>query len=87
MNTQTLTQRRAIHAYNEAHRDAIYHAERQVDAVLNRIREHDASGCAECEDTDSPLPMMLVWAAVALAVWALFGWAVVAMVRHAGGAS
>lgn len=28
MNTQTLTQRRAIHAYNEAHRGAIYHAER-----------------------------------------------------------
>lgn len=32
MNTQTLTQRRALRAYTEAHRDAIYHAERQVDA-------------------------------------------------------
>lgn len=77
MNTQTLTQRRAIHAYNEARRDAI----------LTRIREHDASGCADCADTDSPLPMMLVWAAVALAAWALFGWAVVSLVRLVGGAA
>jgi hypothetical protein len=50
MNTQTFTQRRAIHAYNEARRDAIYQAERNVDAMLIRIRQHDACGCAECEE-------------------------------------
>lgn len=60
MNTQTLTQRRAIHAYNEARRQAIHHAERQVDAVLTRIREHDASGCAECDSETRPVPLWLV---------------------------
>jgi hypothetical protein len=50
MNTQTFTQRRAIHAYTEARRDAIYQAERQVDAMLIHIRQNDACGCAECED-------------------------------------
>jgi hypothetical protein len=87
MNTQTFTQRRAIHAYTEARRDAIYQAERNVDAMLIHIRQHDACGCAECEDSDPPLPMMLVWTAVALAAWALFGLAVVALVRHVGGAA
>lgn len=60
MNTQTLTQRRAIHAYTEARRDAIYHAERNVDAVLTRIREHDASGCAECDSETKPVPLWLL---------------------------
>lgn len=64
MNTQTFTQRRAIHAYAEARRDAIYQAERQVDAVLTRIREHDASGCAECDSEPKPVPAWIYWPVV-----------------------
>jgi len=33
------------------------------------------------DDTDSPLPAMLLWAALSLLVWGLFGWAVVSVVR------
>jgi hypothetical protein len=57
-----------------------------TDALLARIRQHDACGCAECEDGDPPLPMMLVWTAIAIPAWALFGWGVVALIRHVGGA-
>jgi hypothetical protein len=34
-----------------------------------------------CDDTDSPLPAMLLWAALSLLAWGLFGWAVVSVVR------
>jgi hypothetical protein len=78
MNTQTLTQRREIHAYNEARRDAIYHSERQPEPVQM---------CAQPEDSDPPLGMMLVWTALAIPAWVLFGWAVVALIRAFGGAA
>jgi len=29
----------------------------QVDALMDRIREHDASGCAECDDVPEPAPL------------------------------
>lgn len=37
--------------------------------------------CAEPEDSDPPLKWMLLWAALAIPGWALFGWGVVALVR------
>ena len=50
MNTQTLTQRRAIHAYTEARREAIHHAERQPEPVQM---------CAVVED--APVAPWIVW--------------------------
>jgi hypothetical protein len=76
MNAQTLTQRRAIHAYNEAHLDAIYHAERQPEP---------AQMCAVFEDCDPPLVAMLIALPFCLGAWALFGWAVVAVIRAVRG--
>lgn len=40
-----------------------------------------ANFCAESDDTDSPIPAMLLWAAAGLAAWALFGWSVVELIR------
>ena len=70
MNDQLRNQRRAIHAYNEAHREAIHAAERE------RFVERRAD-----EYTDSPLPAMLVWAGLSIITWLVFGWAVVTAVR------
>jgi len=41
----------------------------QVDALMDRIREHDASGCAECDDVPEPAPLWLV--AVGSSLWTL----------------
>ena len=56
MNTQTLTQRRAIHAYTEAQRHASEIAARRTDAILDSIRENDACGCAECDEEPAVSP-------------------------------
>jgi len=46
------------------------------------IRPEPVNFCAEPEeDSDSPLPAMLAWAAAALAAWFVFGWAVASLVR------
>lgn len=46
------------------------------------IRPEPANFCAEPEeDSDSPLPAMLAWAAAALVAWAVFGWAVASLIR------
>jgi hypothetical protein len=66
MNTQTLNQRRAIHA------------ERQPEP---------AQMCAVVEDCDPPLVAMLIALPFCLGAWALFGWAVVAVIRLVGGAA
>jgi len=43
----------------------------QVDALLDRIRENDASGCAECEDETPPPPAPLWLVAVGSSLWTL----------------
>lgn len=71
----TLAQRRAL-TYQlqqrelEAERDRLerIHAELQVDALLDRIRENDASGCAECDD-DELTPLWLM--ALGATLWTL----------------
>ncbi|MGC1550808.1 MAG: hypothetical protein WA777_19980 [Rhodanobacter sp.] len=54
----------------------------QVDALLARIREHDASGCAECEDEAKPVPLWLL--ALGATLWTallLIGLALMAIRR------
>jgi hypothetical protein len=70
----TLAQRRALSAYQlqqdalEADRRERIDAALQVDALLVRIRENDAAGCAEC-DADEPTPLWLL--ALGATLWTL----------------
>ena len=43
----------------------------QVDALMDRIRQNDASGCAECEDETPPPPAPLWLVAVGSSLWTL----------------
>lgn len=44
-------------------------ADLQVDALLDRIRQNDASGCADYEEVPPPAPLWLV--AVGASLWTL----------------
>lgn len=75
---QTLKQRAALR-YRLQQRELDAERERfertaaalQVDALMDRIREHDASGCAECDDVDPPPPAPLWLVAVGSSLWTL----------------
>lgn len=73
----TLAQQRAILLYRmqqrelqaERSRFERIRADLQVDALLERIRQNDASGCADYEEVPPPVPLWLV--AVGSSLWTL----------------
>ncbi|MBT2142721.1 MULTISPECIES: hypothetical protein [unclassified Rhodanobacter] len=73
----TLAQQRAILLYRMQQRELQaerarferIRADLQVDALLDRIRQNDAAGCADYEEVPPPAPLWLV--AVGSSLWTL----------------